>query len=110
MGELATTWTEGELFLEWLIGEGYVRLELASDDQWIGIRPLLFHWSMHLGLVGDTMGYNDRWCYQDEAAARAALAEWKSRGFKGEPEGWHRHPLSGRRRPEGRVELEYVAR
>ncbi len=42
-------------------------------------------------------GYRDRWCYETMADARRALAEWD--GAPGtEPDGWHRHPATGRRR------------
>jgi hypothetical protein len=42
-------------------------------------------------------GHVDRWCYETLADARRALMEWS--GEPGtEPEGWHRHPGSGRRR------------
>jgi hypothetical protein len=39
-------------------------------------------------------------CYPDYASARAALDAWDGRG---EPQGWTRHPASGRRvaPPEG---------
>lgn len=42
--------------------------------------------------------YEDRWCYHTPGAAIIALANWDGTG---EPEGWHRHPASGRRRDEG---------
>jgi glutamate-1-semialdehyde 2,1-aminomutase len=37
----------------------------------------------------------------DHAAILLPLTEWQTRDFAGEPLGWHRHPDSGRRRPEG---------
>ena len=40
------------------------------------------------------MGYENRWCYHCAADARRALAEWDGTG---EPQGWFRHPGSGRR-------------
>jgi hypothetical protein len=40
--------------------------------------------------------------------AQLALQEWVQRGGKGEPEGWHRDPLTGRRRPDGDKSREYV--
>ncbi len=54
-------------------------------------------------------GYEDRWCYETVAQATDALAKWS--GADGtEPEGWHRHPPSGRRRKNGDPATEYVAR
>lgn len=49
-------------------------------------------------------GYEDRWCYEHGKALPALLA-WS--GDK-EPEGWHRHPLTGRRRPHGDASKEYI--
>jgi hypothetical protein len=45
----------------------------------------------------DAWGYNDRWCYHSHLAAAQALEGWDG---DGEPEGWHRHPKTGRRRDE----------
>lgn len=54
-------------------------------------------------------GYEQRWCYTSYGEAEQALAAWS--GADGsEPEGWHRHPQSGRRRPNGDASLEYVNR
>lgn len=49
--------------------------------------------------------YGDRWCYHTYAQAKAALMAWDG---EGEPTGWHRHPDSGRRRPDGDPTREYV--
>lgn len=49
--------------------------------------------------------YDDGWCYKDVSLATAALDRWDGTG---EPEGWHRHPTSGRRRPDGDPSREYV--
>jgi hypothetical protein len=49
--------------------------------------------------------FEDMWCYPTVAAALVALANWDGTG---EPDGWHRHPTSGRRRPECDAAKEYV--
>ncbi len=49
----------------------------------------------------------DVWDYQTPAEAIAALAKVLE-GMDEEPEGWVRHPRSGRRRPGGDPEQEYV--
>lgn len=49
--------------------------------------------------------YDDRWCYHSHDAATAALEKWDGTG---EPDGWHRHPLTGRRRPNGDPLQEYI--
>lgn len=49
--------------------------------------------------------YEDVWCYPSVPAAIAAMEAWDG---EGEPTGWHRHPATGRRRPEGDPAKEYV--
>lgn len=96
-------------FLDWLRENGYA-VALASPDgeRWVGIRRLIFHWTMHVGRVGDRSGFDRRFCYRDFGLALGALVEWSERGFEGEPEGWDRDPLTGRRRPEGDPAREFV--
>ena len=52
--------------------------------------------------------YDDRWCYTSIEAAKQALAVWHQTPGAIEPEGWHRHPLSGRRRKLGDPLLEFI--
>lgn len=87
-----------QAFLEWLQEEGYAAALLMSDDLWCGIKPLLFHWTLHIGEIGDKHTYLDRYCFADFPHALAALVEWSDRDFEGEPTGWRRHPSTGRRR------------
>lgn len=49
---------------------------------------------------------DDRWCYQTYADAKAALDRWDPE-VDPEPDGWHRHPSTGRRRPGGDGASEY---
>ena len=51
--------------------------------------------------------YDDRWCYPSSALAATALRRWEPETEK-EPDGWIRHPSSGRRRPGGDASKEYV--
>jgi hypothetical protein len=53
-------------------------------------------------------GYGDRWCYETRGKAIHGLGEWMQRDGEGEPEGWHRHVDSGRRRPDGDASKEYI--
>lgn len=54
-------------------------------------------------LVGESYrGYRDRWCYHTKADAQRALDEWDGTG---EPQGWHRHPDTGRRLNEQTGEI-----
>src|SRR5262245_7028281 len=78
-----------------------------------GRQLTLLHWRA-AGLqlsVGRGGFYTDTWIYDaeqglTEAGWRAALG-WDG---EGEPEGWWRHVQSGRRRPEGDANKEYVQR
>jgi hypothetical protein len=54
-------------------------------------------------------GHGDRWCYESYEGAMVALFAWEHRDGEGEPNGWHRHPDSGRRRPDGDPTREYIA-
>lgn len=88
-------------FADFLRANGYVEFLDMGNGMWVGIKRLLFHWTMHTGCLGDEDSYDDRWCYATEDLARRELAAWAALGYQGEPQGWHRHPKSGRRREEG---------
>jgi len=78
------------------------RIRDLGDGTYVMIRPLLFHWMLIRGDFEDLIGYWDRWCYAEEAGARAALEAFPENPPDGfEPVGWHRHPPTGRRRPDG---------
>jgi hypothetical protein len=55
---------------------------------------------------GLAYGYDDRYCYHFFSEACQALKEWDG---EGDPEGWHRNPPTGRRRPDGDASKEYVS-
>ena len=46
----------------------------------------------------------NNWCYESKEAATAALDNMED-----EPEGWFRHIETGRRRPEGDPDKEYIS-
>lgn len=99
---------EFEQFLTDRCGHKAVRFPTGSN-YYVAISPFIFTHAIVIGLSGDYSGYiNNRWCYESFADALKALNEWESKGFKGEPTGWHRHPGSGRRRPDGNPNKEYV--
>ena len=52
--------------------------------------------------------YLDRWCYHSVAAAIEAAKAWDGVWPEGEPDGWHRHPATGRRRENGDPSTEEV--
>lgn len=55
----------------------------------------------------DLFAYRDGYCYTSIAQAVVAAVTWDGEGDP--PEGWIRHLGSGRRRPDGTPESEYVA-
>jgi hypothetical protein len=70
----------------------------------------LLEWRAHGVQLSVGLGdgyFSDTWIYdveQADAGWRAALG-WDG---EGEPDGWHRHPQSGRRRPDGDPAKEFV--
>ena len=77
---------------------------IPSRPGWYkALHPLLYHHMMIIGRIDDQIGYEDRWCFADFECALEAFNAWD--GTKGtEPDGWHKHPLSGRTRkkmPDG---------
>ncbi len=80
-----------------------------KDGTYVAARRLLFHWMLIRGDHDDVLGYFDRWCYATEGLALLALQDFPERPPEGyEPDGWHRHPPTRRRRPGGDPALEYV--
>lgn len=96
-------------YMTWLKESGgYVLPHPMGDGRWCAIMPLMFHWTLHIGQIGDRTGYDDRYCLRDRETAEKSLLEWAERGFAGEPEYWHRHPLTGRRREDGDPSKETI--
>lgn len=95
-------------FLQSLKDDGGMLLpKLITGNRWAAIMPLLYTNAIVSGRMGHALSYDDRWCYHGFDAAKRALESWNG---EGEPQGWHRHPPSGRRRPDGDASREYVAR
>lgn len=76
-------------------------------DQTVSVMDFIFTSAIILIAKDNPLCYDDRWCYHTKAAAITAACLWLE-GDEREPKGWHRHPHSGRRRPEGKPEWEYV--
>ena len=77
-----------------------------GDGVYAAVKPLMFHWTMIVGEIGDQCTIADRFCYDEHPLkAVAALAAWDGNG---DPEGWQRHPATGRRRPDGDPTREYI--
>ena len=78
-------------------------------EEYVAVSRFMFTWGILRGLLWLPDTYEDRWCYHTQQAALSGLWEWASREWQGEPQGWHRHPGTGRRRPDGDSALEYIS-
>lgn len=99
--------TEQE-YEKWLLGPlggGLLKVKMFSaEGAYAGVKPLIFHYTMIFGIIGDTLGYEKRYCYKTIEGALQALEAWDGTG---DPEGWHRAPDTARRRPDGDPTREY---
>lgn len=96
---------------------GRYRRYRGADYLWVEPLPdgrivALLSWGgsgyqLSIGTFG--LGWDDTWIYLAEmgAAAWRASLGWDG---EGEPEGWYRHPASGRRRDGGDPHKEYIQR
>jgi hypothetical protein len=87
---------------------GYSCFVPMDDTRFACVSPFLYTTAIITGRYFDSYSLDNRWCYHDYPSALAALIEWAEAGFKNEPMGWHRHPASGRRRPDGDWMQEHV--
>lgn len=71
---------------------GYLIRKQAENGREIGIMAFMYTWAIIADIT--VVGYEDRWCYHELVDALHAFSEWNG---EGEPEGWHRHPNTGRR-------------
>lgn len=90
-----------------LAGADYLWIRQLDDGRAVYLLPMTYG-NLRLAIgERDCQGFDDVWCYQakqDDAAWAAALG-WDG---EGEPEGWYRHPETGRRRPDGTAASEFV--
>lgn len=66
---------------------------------------LLGNVRLNIGNTGNKTGYFDGYCFHDADAAWRAVLGWDGQE---EPDGWVRHLKSGRRRPDGTPESEFI--
>ena len=85
---------------------GFLHRRDLGDGRAIWIYRMIYTWSVCIGQIGHPC-YTDRWCYMTLNDARAAADIWDP-FTEAEPTGWHRHPRTGRRRPDGDASKEYV--
>ena len=73
--------------------EQYTHMRWIENVGWCGVHHLLFHWTMHYGIT--SVSYDGRYCYQTQLQAVSSMLHWDGTG---DPEHWHKHPPTGRRR------------
>jgi hypothetical protein len=84
----------------------YIDPKMLPLDRWAGILPYIYTAGIVVGFVRNgALQFDQRWCYETVADAKKALDAWDG---VGEPQGWHRHIPSGRRRPDGDPNREYI--
>jgi hypothetical protein len=94
-------------FMQWLKDDsGIINPRPIRKYEWAGLFQYMFTCAIVTGRVGDKTSFEDRWCYHSKEAAMKAFIEWNG---EGEPNGWHRHPHTGRRRTDGDPATEYVS-
>lgn len=90
---------DDERLIRSLRQDNYVDIKRMPNGDYVALFQFMYTWAIMSGL--SIYGYEDRWCYSSYEKAKAALDAWDGTG---EPEGWHRHPNTGRRRHEDGTE------
>lgn len=75
---------------------GYSEIRELPGNRYGLVFKMAFTHALLVGRIGDYLSYDDRWCYSTHEKAKSGLDAWD--GVTGEPQGWHRHPTTGRRR------------
>lgn len=85
---------------------GFSNPKILSDGRIAALVTFMFTTAIiTMTKQGYRVGYEDRWCFHTEAGARKALDAWDGTG---EPQGWHRHPATGRRIDEdGKMHIHF---
>jgi hypothetical protein len=97
---------ETEKIFEFLKSMGYTDPCVLPDGRFAAVLPLMFTAAIitcsreHL-----RTGIDERWCFHDKNKALESLRKWNGTG---DPEGWHRHIPSNRRRTDGDPLREYI--
>lgn len=81
----------------------YMRFWRLPDGRLCGLQRLLFHYTVHVDIFA--FGYSDRYCFITAELALDAMSRWDGTG---DPDNWHRHPTTGRRRPDADPAREHI--
>lgn len=85
---------------------GYTDWRELPDGSIMAVGPMAFG-NGRLFLEVNINGYEDCYCYDSLELAKKSMDEFVPESGI-EPQGWKRHPFSGRRRPNGDATKEYV--
>jgi hypothetical protein len=78
-----------------------------GDGRALWVYRMIYTYKLVIGRA-DSPAFDNSWCYANERKALIAFDAWNPLE-QIEPEGWVRHPHSGRRRfPDGDPATEYV--
>lgn len=78
-----------------------------GDGRGLWVYPQLYTFKLVIGKLG-SLSYDDGWCYPDLQSVVTAFDSWNPLEVA-EPEGWVRHPPTGRRRfPDGDPATEEI--
>jgi hypothetical protein len=87
-----------------------VPIRRLPDGRQLWLYPMMFTHKLCLGPADNALWFDDSWCYPTREAGMQALETWDPLNPETlEPDGWHRHPRTGRRRPDGDPTQEYVS-
>lgn len=86
---------------------GAVYQRQLDDGREVCVIPRIYNTILTIGQASDEDGYTTHYCYESPVQATAAAEAWNPVTEK-EPTGWFRHADTGRRRPHGDPELEYI--
>ena len=89
-----------------MIENGYTAWRELPDGTIIAVGPMAFG-NGRLFMDINSNGYEDCYCYDSLELAEKSMNEYDAQSGV-EPQGWKRHPYSGRRRINGDPETEYV--
>ena len=98
-------WLDPEL---WVEDPGAFRVKTVGRFH-VDAVPLMFIAAIVMTPIDNPHGvYVDRWCYETIGGALEAAKAWSGIWLLTEPEGWYRHPVTGRRRPNGDPSQEHI--
>ena len=93
-----------------LAGDGdsrwWLYRRVLDDGRVLYLQPMLAG-NLRISLSGDEhdFGFHSNYCFHDSLEAWRSAIGWDGQG---DPEGWVRHIETGRRRPDGDAEREYI--